>query len=63
MSRAGIPVDKAADHANDTDLWAAGAPYRAAVEAEQAKLLSAGKIRTSTPWAFTKASYVDGAAK
>jgi hypothetical protein len=31
MSRAGIPVDKAADHATDTDLWAAGAPYRDAV--------------------------------
>jgi hypothetical protein len=63
MSRAGIPVDKAAAHASDTDLWAAGAPYRAAVMTEQARLLAAREIRSTTEWAFTEATYRDGAAQ
>lgn len=60
--RAGIPVAEAHAHVN-SDLWAAGAPYRARVLAAETEAFDAGRYWGQTPaapWEWTEATYLVG---
>lgn len=63
MTRAGIPVTEAATHKDTTDLWAAGAQYRSAWDADQASKVARRWAKAAEPWAYTEDTYLDGAAK
>lgn len=63
MTRAGIPVTEAAQHRDTENLWAAGAQYRAAWDADQAAKVARRWEQAAEPWAFTEATYLDGASK
>lgn len=63
MTRAGIPVTEAGKYKDTQDLWSAGAEYRAAWDADQANKVERRWEREVTPWAFTEATYRDGAAE
>ncbi|GAA4034970.1 hypothetical protein GCM10023063_19070 [Arthrobacter methylotrophus] len=60
ITRAGIPVTEAAKYKNTTDLWAAGAGYRAAWDADQATQVARRWQNEPTPWAYTEDTYLDG---
>ncbi|WP_422758905.1 hypothetical protein [Paenarthrobacter sp. C1] len=61
MTRAGIPVTEAAKHKNTQDLWAAGAEFRAAWDADQASKVARRWESQPTTWAYTEDTYLDGA--
>ncbi|QOT19388.1 hypothetical protein [Paenarthrobacter sp. YJN-5] len=61
MTRAGIPVTDAVTHKNTRDLWAAGAEYRSAWDADQASKVARRWESKATPWAYTEDTYLEGA--
>lgn len=62
MTRAGIPVDRAAEYADTSDLWAAGAPFREKIAANRQRRIDTGWTRNKTvdPWVYTEANYREG---
>jgi hypothetical protein len=59
MTRAGIPVTEAAQHATTSDLWAAGKPVRDAWDKEQAWKAEKRWQKTAIPWEFTEDNFAD----
>ncbi|QOD05650.1 hypothetical protein [Pseudarthrobacter sp. BIM B-2242] len=63
ITRAGIPVTEAAAHAKTQDLWAAGKTFRDEYAATEQRRFEQRWIREPKPWAFTEATYRDGAGQ
>jgi hypothetical protein len=60
ITRAGIPVTEAAKHQSTENLWAAGAGYRAAWDADQSTQVARRWQNEPTPWVYTEDTYLDG---
>lgn len=63
ITRAGIPVTEAAAHAKTKDLWAAGKTFRDEYAATEQRRFEQRWIREPKPWAYTEATYREGAGQ
>lgn len=61
MTRAGIPLDRAAKFAKSSDLWTEGAQFRKAIAAKRQRQIDQGWTRATSvqSCAFTEADYQD----